>query len=100
MIDQAELEQFNMVMRRNAAQISSRMTRYVGRLGEKDREAFMTQALVRAWDSRQWLNPEQDSVAEWFEYYCLKPTAMSRREWTIHWSHGDEIIRGSDLGGW
>ncbi|HEX7041415.1 MAG TPA: hypothetical protein VF202_14960 [Trueperaceae bacterium] len=104
--EQAERQQFEAFMKRHTAKLLDFAKPYIGRLIPEQREEFLTVALERAWESRHELKPkktafgtEQVELLRWWEDYCLKPAARSRKVWTLRtWDRQREFVKGTKLG--
>lgn len=99
-------EQFDQFMRRHSASLLDFAKPYIGRLGPVQREEFLEVALTQAWEKRAELKVKKTGYAEstvnvlrWWEDFCLKPAALSKKEWRLRtWDRQIEIVPGNRLG--
>ena len=93
----SEREQFEDDMAAHIAALMDYAKPYVGRLSNGDRDYFIRTALEFAWDRHKQFNPEKTSLLRWWEE-CLHSAALTRKTWTLRYSHAMKTVRGKHLG--
>lgn len=79
------------------ARMLNAMRPYTGRMAKPDRHAFIEIALRHAFHRRHKLNPERESVLQWWEN-CLRDAAASRRMWGVWTGSQWMLVSGKALG--
>lgn len=80
----------------HAARLMEHASRYVGRLDNGDKLAFLKDALDQFWKTREEIKETRDILKTWLN--ALEYAARRRPKWHL-WSSGyDWWVRGSQLG--
>lgn len=95
--EQAERDAFEEVMAAHVARLMEFAKPYVSRLCGRDREAFLNDALEKAWGLRKEFNPHKSSLLLWWEK-CLQHAALARSEWVLYYQTDIKFVPGKELG--
>jgi hypothetical protein len=95
--DPKEYGEFSAIIGDHFAPLSVVTARFTSRLNAQDRDFFIEQLLEMAWERRERINPEKQSLIRFWDDCCIA-VARIRKEWTIWYSHGPKVIKWRQLG--